>query len=307
MFSGAMTLTKHAGTAPHLKGRVVLERAQLKENLFSGKLQKDVFAYTGMMFADNTQDVTCDVTVESKDPIAVDTAFFRAQAKLFVHVGNSIRDPKVSGSVELQSGELLFPYKSLSITKGAIYFLPDRLHDPLLELVATNNIKKYDVGLHVTGSLQNHHISLDASPALSEEEIISLLLVGTPSQSFNAVISTLVMQNLKSLIFDSEQSPLRVASIFNSWLKPLRNVTFAPNITDQGGRGGLRGGIDIEMNERWRAQVQRNFSLTEDTRLNLEYLLALEYMFSDGVSVRGVHDERRDVGAEVEMRWKFGG
>ena len=72
-----------------------------------------------------------------------------------------------------------------------------------------------------------------------------------------------------------------------------------PSFSDQTGRGGLRGAIEIDVNDRWRALIQKNFSLTEDTRLEVEYLV------SDEISVRGVANERRDVGAEVEMRWKF--
>ena len=38
--------------------------------------------------------------------------------------------------------------------------------------------------------------------------------------------------------------------------------------------------------------IQKNFSLTEDTKFELEFLL------SDDITLR-------DIGGEVEMRWKF--
>jgi len=45
--------------------------------------------------------------------------------------------------------------------------------------------------------------------------------------------------------------------------------------------------------------IQKNFSLTEDTKFELEYF------FSDDITLRAIRDERRDIGGEVELRWKF--
>ncbi len=72
-----------------------------------------------------------------------------------------------------------------------------------------------------------------------------------------------------------------------------------PSFTDQTGRGGLRGALEISLDDRWRATIQKNFSLTEDTKFELEFLL------SDDITLRAIRDERRDLGGEVEMRWKF--
>jgi hypothetical protein len=89
-------------------------------------------------------------------------------------------------------------------------------------------------------------------------------------------------------------------NFFQGILKPLRKITLVPSFTDQSGRGGLRGALDIDLSERWRALVQNNFSLSEDTKFEVDYLL------SDDISIRGIRNERRDVCGEVEMRWKFG-
>ena len=82
-------------------------------------------------------------------------------------------------------------------------------------------------------------------------------------------------------------------------LKPLQYIHFVPSFGDQSGRGGLRGKIEIDLNDRWRAMIQNNFNLSEDTRFEVEYML------SDDVSLKAGRDEHRDVTAEIEMRWKF--
>ncbi|HLJ30810.1 MAG TPA: translocation/assembly module TamB domain-containing protein, partial [Candidatus Babeliales bacterium] len=154
-----------------------------------------------------------------------------------------------------------------------------------------------DVSLLVEGSLTNHQITLDATPPLSEEHIVGLLLVGAEEHSLNSMMPALIVQNLKNLIFSNNQS-----SFFEKYFKPLLgsfNINLVPSFTDQTGRGGLRGALEISLDDRWRAVIQKNFSLTEDTKFELEFL------FSDDITFRAIRDERRDLGGEVEMRWKF--
>ena len=80
---------------------------------------------------------------------------------------------------------------------------------------------------------------------------------------------------------------------------PLKHVHLVPSFSDQTGRAGLRGAIEIDIGERWHALIQKNFSLSEDIRFEAEYAV------SDELTVRGFRDEHRDIGAEVEFRWKF--
>ena len=280
-----------------VSGRIVIDKAQLKENLFSGIIQKQLLAYTHSAFSLPDVPVKCDLTIETKSPIRVDTAFLQTNAKVNIRVQKDTHDPVVVGSVVLYSGMLNFPYKPLYISKGVISFLPEQLFDPAIELVARNKIKKYDVLLQVEGTLSNHHIVLDSTPPLSEEQIVGLLLVGSEENSLNSMMPALIVQNLKNLIFSNNQS-----TFLDKYFKPLLrtfNINLVPSFTDQTGRGGLRGALEITIDDRWRAVIQKNFSLTEDTKFELEFLL------SDDITLRAIRDERRDIGGEVEMRWKF--
>lgn len=299
ILSGALTLELKEHTLPFLHGTVIVDRAQLKENLFSDALQNDLLQFTRNAFEIDGKDMACDLTVETKQPIKITTAFLEATAKTRMHLTHTLREPKISGSVELLSGQLHFPYKSLHITRGSIICLPDQLTDPHIELVAKNSIKKHTVSLQVSGSLKDHHVLLESTPPLTEEQIVALLLVGSTQESLNAVMPALIMQNITNILFASDQSPLKMTEHFNSLLKPFRHIHLTPSFSDQSGRGGLRGALEVDIGEHWHALLQKNFSLTEDTRFELEYL------FSDDVSVRGVRDERKDLSVEGEVRWKF--
>jgi hypothetical protein len=107
------------------------------------------------------------------------------------------------------------------------------------------------------------------------------------------------MQNLSSFIFDQKQSPSQFHTFFGRLLQPFEHIHFIPVFADQSGRGGLRGTLEVDLSEHLRATIQKNFSLLEDTRVEIEYAV------SDDIVVRGMRNERRDVGGEVELKWKF--
>jgi hypothetical protein len=297
MISGHALLEKRDQDFPMLRGRIIVDRAQLKENVLSQDLQKKIRAFTGSVFDVPESDVRCELGIETRDAIRVDTPFLQTNVAVDLHVNESVLNPSISGTISLLSGSLRFPYKPLYITKGIIRFVPGQQNDPLIELIARNKVKQHNVTLHVSGSLLNHHIVLESTPPLAEEQIIALLLVGSHDQSLNSIMPALIMQNLRHLIFDATQT-----SFFERYLMPFDKsfkISLVPSFADQSGRGGLRGSLEIDVNDRWRAMIQKNFSLTEDTRVEIEYL------FSDDITVRAIRDERRDLGGEIEMRWKF--
>jgi hypothetical protein len=299
LISAQLLFLKKENEMPCVSGSIILERSQLKENIFSQELQEKIFQSAQGVMGTAKMDMACALSVETAAPIRIETPFLQANAQCALTLHNTVREPHITGSVTIGSGTLYFPYKSLYITKGSLHFTPHQLSDPVVELTAKSKIKKYNITLNATGSLQNHQISLESTPPLTEEQIMALLLIGSHEESLNIVMPALIMSNLTSLLFGDVQSRDSLDVSFRRLFKPFDNVHLVPSFTDQTGRGGLRGAIEIDVTDRLHALIQKNFSLSEDTRVEIEYLL------SDDVSVRAIRNERRDVGGEVEMRWKF--
>ena len=299
--SGRLLCTKQLHMIPLIKGNIILDRSQLNENLFSQTVQQSLMRNAKSMLTahPNNTDIAFDITIASTHPVRVKTSFLETDAHIRLAISHTLQNPIITGSVYLNSGELHFPYKPLYINKGTIYFLPNQLYDPMIELEARNTIKNCTVTMHVNGSMQNHHIQLSSNPSLSEEQIMALLLVGSQEESLNIVMPALIMQNVKQLLFGSEQKQYGLERYFTGFLKPLKHISLVPSFVDQTGRGGLRAAVEINVHDKLRAVIQKNFSLTEDTRFEIEY------MISDDISLKGVRDERRDVSSELEMKWKF--
>jgi hypothetical protein len=90
-----------------------------------------------------------------------------------------------------------------------------------------------------------------------------------------------------------------VQKYLHALFRPFKSVSLVPRLSDQAGRGGVRGALSVEVNDRLRAMIENNVSLPEDTTFEVEYDL------SDDTSFRVKRDERGDLGIEGEMRWKF--
>lgn len=297
VFSGTIVATKTKDHGSNVKGKLIIDRGYLKKNIFSQFSQQSSGLESPLsMFSD---DCSLDISLETKNPLEVKTSFLETNIQMALSLQGTLHNPEVSGSLSLENGTLSFPYRPLTLTHGTIYFLPHQLLDPAIELIAKGKIRKYQVTLRCNGSLQHPHISFESSPPLTEEQVITLLLAGSEEGSLSLAMPAFVMQKLQNVIFGPEQPASKLEGYFKSLLSPLKHIRFIPGFSDQSGRGGFRGSIEIDVNDQLRGIIQKNFSLSEDIKLEVEYFL------SDDITIRGMRDERGDYGGEVEMRWKF--
>lgn len=296
VFSGALLVSRTKKYGDVLKGKLVLDRGYCKKNIFAQFGGTTDGLSSSVPFE---HDCLIDLLLETKKPVEVKTSFLETQIQAALKVQGSLKNPEISGSLVLEKGTLSFPYRPLTITHGTIYFLPHQLYDPAIELIAKGKLRKYQITLRCNGSLKNPHISFESSPPLTEEQIITLLLAGSEEGSLSLAMPAFIMQKLQNVIFGPEQPASKLEGYFKSLLSPLKHIRFIPGFSDQSGRGGFRGSIEIDVNDQLRGIIQKNFSLSEDIKLEVEYYL------SDDITVRGMRDERGDYGGEVEMRWRF--
>ncbi len=289
--SGALILKKIIHKVPELSGFIIINKATLRDNIFSPKTQQalaDSFSSSG-----NT-NITIDLALSTQSPISVKTSQMETKAHLQLECIAKNHSPELRGEIALTGGVIHFPAYSLPLLKGSISFSEDHPQDPFIEIIGQGRIKKYLVTLAVGGTSEEPHILFDSVPALSQEQIMMLLVAGSEEESLNIVAPALIMRNVENLIFGS---PTRLRNDY--LLQPLKKISFLPRFTDQTGRGGFKAALEIEVSKRLRAVIEKNFSLTEDVSFEVEYLL------TDDVCLRATRDERGDLGAGLEMRFKF--
>lgn len=296
--SGRLFLSKQHEKVSELQGHLMVDKGQLKGNIFSKEFQDQL---VGVVGSSQTIDMDCnfDVSVETKEPIIVETSFLQAMVHLDLHLAGHVKQPEIEGSIDIASGELKFPYKSLFITHGQILIMPKRSADPTIEFIAKGKIKRYDITMRATGTVMDQQIHFESSPYLTEEQIISLLLTGSQDGSLSALMPAMFMQKLQEIVFGPAISKSKLDTVFNRLLQSFKNIRIFPQFTNQTGRGGVRGVVEIDATDRLQGRIDSNLMQLEDTIFEADYLV------TDDVTLRAIKDGPSTYGGEVEMRWKF--
>lgn len=297
LVSGGLVFSVGANQRMALQGSAMLERARCNTAALVDLQQGGrSFSLPGVLH----EPVSCEIILETKHDLHLNMPFMQTITQGQWVVRGTILHPDVVGTLHIREGKFLFPYHPLQITRGVMHFMPGNPHDPLIDFTARGKIRNYYIRMHCTGAAQDPHITFESSPPLTEEQIITLLFAGSEAGSLGMIMPAMVMQRLKSIVLDDKGNTQSSRGHYlKKLLSPLRFIRFIPHFNDQTARGGLRGAIEVDVTDHMRAIIQKNFSISEDSKIEVEYYL------SDEVTLRAVKDERSDIGAEIEVRWKL--
>jgi hypothetical protein len=286
--AGQLAITKIKDKPMAIKGNLILDNGTINALEYAKQM------LTSVKKTEVPYPIECDVFLSTRAPICIDAPLLKSNAVLDLHVTNTLNDPHIAGSCALQDASVML-YKPLYVEHAQITFIPGQLA-PLINLYATSKIKQYEVMMHVIGALDNYQLIFSSNPFLEQQEIVALLLSGNPKSAVTTLIPTVASQLLLDYVRYAKNSLWQST---RAWLAPLEYVRLVPHFDDQSARGGIRAAIEIAVTDQLTATIQKNFTLTEDTRLQVEYAI------SDDIAVRATRDERRDLNAEIEARWKF--
>ncbi len=283
-----------------LEGKLFLHKTQIHENILSSQFHEMI-----MQMSNNPQQtvqenpLNLDLSITVFDGLDIKTSFMTARAMIDLMVQGTVQNPKVSGGIQIVSGQLQFPFKPIDITSGKILLVPDQPLDPIIELIARGKLKKYLITLQAWGTALDPHIKFQSQPYLSEEQILSLLMLGVEDQSLSLIVPAFLTQKLQEIIFGPALSNSKLKSIFDVILKSMKYVRFLPQFTSQADRGGMRGIFEIDASENLHGKIDANFEKLEDTKVDIDYDV------TDDIKLRLQKDGPSTYGGEVEFRWKF--
>jgi translocation and assembly module TamB len=96
-------------------------------------------------------------------------------------------EPKVTGQIQLARGKLDVQGKQFDIDNGTVTFQPDDPANPIVVASAHwDSPDGYRVQADFVGPVKTGNLTLRSEPALQENEILSLLLFGSPDGQFGA-------------------------------------------------------------------------------------------------------------------------
>jgi len=195
--------------------------------------------------------------------------------------------------------------------------VPDpEVFNPQFSLGGAANVAGYKIGIFATGSAESPKISFSSNPALSQEDILSLLAFGYTGEEAKKVSSTeksaLTYTEVGSVLLeqlrisqDLESKGVKVIvapSISESEsniIRPKSTATAAPKVY-----------LQTKILNNLEASLGSTFGSTQTNELDA----SLEYRLGKRASVNAVYEQepgvqanepRRSYGTDIKFRWGF--
>jgi len=160
-------------TSPHIEGTLTLSQGELnwKDN------DKDMPSNPSELLS-KLINVKGDIDLEVKilDDFIAKTNDFNLKLVGGLKVQGSLSAPKLNGEFEIKQGHIIFLDKKFRVSAGKVIFTDSSGEDMILDIRAKTEIDDIDVFVSVSGILAQPMVTFSSSPALSESEIISLLM-----------------------------------------------------------------------------------------------------------------------------------
>lgn len=173
----------------------LFEKGQLDINLYSKNINiRDiVILLNGDRELKKADGTLGDVDVYIKGPVSEPrlSGLFRINTVTFnnFYIANSDvscdlgvtdvgKEPKLTGSLLLQGGEISGPKTAVIKIKDALIIFKGPVDNPSLDVKGTSSVEKTKIDIVLKGSLKNPVLKLSSVPPLSQERLLVMLATG---------------------------------------------------------------------------------------------------------------------------------
>ena len=136
--------------------------------------------------ADSSPGIPIHVILLLNNNLRVDTNWAGLQVGGRLSLEGTTARPIVLGSLESQEGRITFRKHRWTVSSAAVRFADPRRIEPILDVTGRAVIQQYDVTLHLSGRLNELVFRFSSVPPLKEQELVSLVTVGTTSATAGA-------------------------------------------------------------------------------------------------------------------------
>ena len=268
-----------------------------------------------------------NLNISTKEPMYVSNSFADIGMTGDLQLIGGENDPKLVGSLSLapRTNKITFKNNDYLINKGNVFFNSQKkITNPELDFIAESNINDYKVNLKVYGPVKDFTLDLTSTPALAQEDILSLIAFGyTKDLSANltdAERESMTQAGVGSILFDSFKINETLKSEFGLQVNlgtqiqqdetSLLNQRNADNTR-------VRSATTIEVKKKLNDAMNLSVSSTVGGSAGQRQSMNLNYNLNKNISVEGVYETRTapegeeaiindtSFGADVKMRWSF--
>jgi translocation and assembly module TamB len=119
------------------------------------------------------------VEVRAPHTVRIRTALFNGTASARFQLGGTLGEPKATGEVSLDEGQVVFPsFVTFKVQLGAVRLSEADPYHPQLTLNGTARRYGYDLRMEARGPVDQPVITFTSSPALSSEQVLLMVMAG---------------------------------------------------------------------------------------------------------------------------------
>lgn len=208
-----------------------------------------------------------DLQLRANRTIHVKSPFYRGVHSMNMRLGGTLRDPVLTGDIQVFEGQALFPYANIPIRQGIVSFSEQNPDAPRLVVMGASRTFGYDLRMEVSGTMNEPAIQFSSVPSLSSEEIVMMITAGelprheltTTTKDRVAKLATLIGKDILSKLGSQDAGEERLIFRSGEGISTGGRVTYylEYRLTD---RWGLVGEYDeydaINAGVKWRL-IQR--------------------------------------------------
>lgn len=242
-------------------------------------------------------DTALNIQIHGKENIWINNNTAKLPLEADIILKGTINRPIIVGKVEAIEGEVYFRKNRFKVISGRVDFTDPEKINPVFDIHASSKVRKYQIDLNLTGTLDRFNLSLVSDPPLSETDILALLTTGKTAEELAGAEQVLGTTEAASFVTGQVQDIIeeRVSEIMG-----FERFQVDPYYYSTKTSAGPRLTVSKRFwDDSLYATYSTNLATTE------EQLILLEYILNKNISLVGERDESGRLGADIKFRFEF--
>ena len=272
--------------------------------------------------------VNMNIGVETVEPILLNNSLADVGIVGNAQIIGGEQDFRLVGKFSLapRNNRVFFKSNEYVLTKANIFFQErNKVSNPELDIAAHSFINDYKVNIKVYGPVDKFQMELSSEPALSQEDVLSLIAFGY-TEDLSANLSerekeSMTRAGVGSIIFDSFKINETLKNEFGLQVNLGTEIqeesrSYLSRVNNDSSVGKVSSATTIEVKKKLNEAMNLSVTSTVGGSIGQRQSMNLNYNLSDKLSVEGVYETRTSdegeetindtsLGADVKIRWSF--
>ncbi len=231
----------------------------------------------------------------------------------------ALTSPNVQGVIRVLPGQskILFKGQEFIVEEGVVRIDGDSRQPPDLRFIANTTVKDYRIRMELLGSTNNLNISFSSEPALSPEDIISLLTVGVTSDVSEGLSDkdrqSTTIYGVGSFLVDQFRineelkNSLGVRlSVTPEFTQDSDNLLSGKAAVSSGATSQVRSATKVKIEKKVSEKVDISLSSTVGGNLDEKQEMNVNYSLDNNWSLEGVYEIKSTVEETTQTENSFG-